>query len=88
MPIENHAGGTSITGNAINWYRLKVIISAARLYLKTGMKANSMYTPTNMKNCISEYTGKVYPRSRKGLETAVADIEKLLKNVHPDQVER
>jgi hypothetical protein len=62
------------TPAGIDWFRLNVIISAMSLYLKTGIKANRAYTPTNMRMVATEYTGKVYPKSRKGLESAYADL--------------
>lgn len=73
MPVQNGV----ITGDAIGGFRGVVILSAAKLYLSTGMMANRSYTPANMRAAISQYTGKQYPRSRKGLEKAVADLQAL-----------
>lgn len=86
MPIERSEGGTTITGNAINWYRLLVAIKAAELYIKTGMKASRVATPSNIREIVSGYTGKEYARSRKGLEQAVADGKELMQHVLPDNV--
>lgn len=66
------------TPEQIDGFRLRVVYSAINLYLKTGMKANRAYTPENMKRVVSEYTGKTYPRSRKGLESARDDLAQLL----------
>jgi hypothetical protein len=79
MPIERTpSGSVTVTGNAINLFRLMAVLQGARLYLKTGMQVNRMYTPANMKAVIGEYTGKTYPRSRKGLMQAVADAEAVI----------
>jgi hypothetical protein len=68
------------TPGQIEAFRLRVIMSAIKLYLKTGMKANRAYTPANMRAVASQYTGKTYPRSRKGLEAALNDLNALFMN--------
>jgi hypothetical protein len=40
-----------------------------------------MYTPQNMRHVASEYTGFAYPRSRKGLEQAYADLGAILNTI-------
>ena len=62
------------TPEQIDTFRAKVILQAIKFYLSTGMQVNRMYTPANMKRAASEYTGKTYPRSRKGLEQAYNDL--------------
>jgi hypothetical protein len=62
----------------IDRFRAVVVCSAMKMYLDHGIKVNRMYTPENMRNVASEYTGKVYARSRKGLVTAHADLAALL----------
>lgn len=71
----------AITGPSINVFRAKVVHSAIGLYLKTGMQVNRAYTPRAMRAAASEYTGKVYPRSKKGLENAHNDLGNVLQNV-------
>ena len=66
------------TPEQIDSFRAKVILSAVGLYLKTGMKANRMYTPANMRGAVTGYTGATYPASRKGLEKAYADLAALI----------
>ena len=66
------------TPAAIDTFRLTLVTKAIGFYLKTGMQVNRAYTPANLKRVASEYTGKQYPRSRKGLETAYADLGLLL----------
>lgn len=89
MPIETHGnGGATITGNAINWFAARVLLSGLGLYLKTGMQPNRSYTPARMRDAVSGYTGKRYARSRKGLEAAHADLATFLTDRDPDSVTR
>ena len=67
-------------GKAVNLYRAKVVMIGINLYLNTGMQANRMYTPTNMKAVASEYTGKQYKKGRKALEQAAADLKTYLES--------
>ena len=57
---------------------MTVIHSAMKLYLKTGMKVNSMYTPKNMLGIIEQKTGVFYPTSKKGMLQAFSDLEQWL----------
>ena len=57
---------------------MTVIHSAMKLYLKTGMKVNSMYTPKNMLGVIEQKTGVFYPTSKKGMLQAFTDLEQWL----------
>ena len=47
-----------------NVFRAVVIEHALRLYAKTGMKANRMYTPTNMLKAAASMTGFTYKRGQ------------------------
>ena len=62
------------TPEQIDDFRARVILSAMKLYLNTGIRVNRAYTPLAMRTVASEYTGIVYPNSRKGLERAYADL--------------
>lgn len=64
--IHQHAhGATSFVGpKAVELYRATVIESAIRMYLKTGMKANRLYTPTNMLAAASQITGQTFKRGQ------------------------
>ncbi len=42
------------------------------------MKANSMYTPSNMLAAISKKSGKKYKKSKQGYEEAFNDLEQWL----------
>ena len=89
MPIEdNGAGGTILTGNAIEWFRVISLKQCLSMYVKHGMKMNRNVTPQVMRGVATEYTGTVYPKSKKGLETALADIEAFLATRKPDDVQR
>ena len=39
------------------------------------MKANSMYTPSNMVQAVAQKTGKVYKRGKNGMTEAFNDLE-------------
>lgn len=86
MPIQTTAGGTMITGNAISLYRAITCKHAIALYLKTGMRPSRMVTPTAMRQIASEYTGKEYGKSRKGLETALADLTEFIDSAKAAQM--
>ena len=66
------------TQHGIEIYRMTVIHSAMKLYLKTGLKANRMYTPKNMLGVIEQKTGVFYPTSKKGMLQAFTDLEQWL----------
>lgn len=63
------------TAHSIELYRMTVIRSALKLYIKTGMKANTMYTPTNMVQAVSQKTSKKYKRGKAGMAEALNDLE-------------
>jgi len=88
MPITSNGGGVLITGNAINWYAVLAAKHGGEFYLKHGMVVNRAYTPANLRRFAEQYTGKHYNRSRKGLEAAVKDLQKLLDTREPDEFER
>jgi hypothetical protein len=78
MPTERFPEGTFITGYAIHGVRAMACKGAIGFYLKNRMKLNRSYTPANMRAVASEFTGKTYARSRKGLENAYKDLEALI----------
>jgi hypothetical protein len=63
------------TAHSIELYRMTVIRTSLKLYIKTGIKANSMYTPKNMLGNIEQKTGVFYPTSKKGMLKAFEDLE-------------
>jgi hypothetical protein len=67
-----------VTAHSIEMYRMSVIRTALKLYMNTGMKANSMYTPSNMLAAISKKSGKKYKKSKQGYAEAFNDLEQWL----------
>lgn len=57
--------------------RALTIAKALELYADTRMKANRMYTPTNMLNAANGITGKTYKRGE--YRQAATDIREKLK---------
>jgi hypothetical protein len=62
------------TQHGIEMYRMTVIRTALKLYVNTGMKANTMYTPSNMLAAISKKSGKPYKKSKLGYAEALKDV--------------
>ena len=62
------------TQHGIELYRMTVIRTALKLYMNTGMKANTMYTPSNMLAAISKKSGKAYKKSKQGYAEAFQDV--------------
>lgn len=60
---------------AVNVFAMKVLASGLRLYAKTGMKPNRMYTPKAMLETATKYTGKAYKRGQ--YEQAAQDLTEL-----------
>lgn len=73
------SGATIFTGSGIEMYRLTVIASALDLYAKTGIKANTSYTPTNMLRAATEATGVKYRRGQ--YREAAVDLRKLVEDM-------
>ncbi len=72
--IEHHkSGGMSFTGHGVSVFQAAVLASGLRLYAKTGMKPNRMYTPTNMLKTVGAITGKTYKRGQ--FEQAASDLD-------------
>lgn len=84
MPVEK---GT-ITGNAIGGFRGLLVLHSIKIYLETDGKIQSTRaaTPGNMRKWATQYTGKAYPRSRKGLVQAFNDLSKLAEGKSLDEL--
>lgn len=65
-----------VTGTAILGTRGVTLIHAMKVYLETNgkMQITRIATPALMREMATEFTGRHYPRSRKGLERAYADM--------------
>lgn len=68
-----------IEGTAVLGFRAIICIQGLQMHLKYNgkMMLTRMATPKNLRAIATEYTGKVYARSRKGMELALADMEAL-----------
>ena len=66
----------TITGTNIDIFRARVILLAMRSHIESNgqMSLTRTATPANLRALATEYTGVSYPRSRKGLERAYADM--------------
>lgn len=58
-------------------FQMVVVARGIELYLKTGMKPSSMWTPSNMLQTASRITGKNYKRSQ--LRLAASDLNAIIK---------
>lgn len=67
-----HSKGSAMTTDIDNFV-LVTLKSAIKLYVKTGIKPNSSYTPMNMLRKAGEITGKTYKRGQ--LQIAHADLQ-------------
>lgn len=63
----------------IDGFRVRMVIRAIDLYLKSDgrMILTRTARPADLRRMASEYTGKNYPRSRQGLESARNDLQAL-----------
>lgn len=71
------------TPSQIDAFRLSVVIRAIETHIRTNgqMMLTRMATPSNLRTIASEYTGKSYARSRKGLELALADLQAIKESL-------
>lgn len=71
------------TPEQINLVRLSVVIRSLETHIKFNGKfrLTRMATPTVMRQIATEFTGKTYARSMKGLETALTDLKKLKESI-------
>jgi hypothetical protein len=72
-------------GSQVDFFRLITVIKAMEVHIKTGgkMMLTRVATPANLRNIASEFTGKSYPRSRKGMEKALADLLVIKESLMP-----
>lgn len=88
MPVETGNGGTCVTGNAILGLRAVMTIQAIRFHLESGgkMRLTRFATPSNLRAIASEFTGRTYARSTKGLRQALADLEAMQAGKSLDEI--
>lgn len=67
----------------IDHIRLATARMGIQIYLRTAgkMQLSRVATPVKLRLIASEYTGKTYARSRKGLEQALTDIQAIEANM-------
>jgi hypothetical protein len=82
MPIGNGI----ITGNAINYLQVQIIIRGIEFWQKFGMALARNAKPAHLRSLATAYTGKEYARSDKGLTAARADLIAFLDGKAPDDV--
>jgi hypothetical protein len=75
----------TLVGAQVNFFRLITVIKAMEIHIKTGgkMMLTRVATPANLRNIASEFTGKSYPRSAKGMEKALADLIAFKESLMP-----
>lgn len=75
MPVSNGCA----TGTAVEGIRVITLLHAIKIYVETDgkMQMTRMATPGFMRDTATEYTGKKYPRSLRGLIQAYNDLVKL-----------
>lgn len=73
----------TLVGAQVDYARLATVIMAMQMHLKSGgkMMLTRVATPSNLRAIATEFTGKSYPRSRKGMETALADLLAIKQSV-------
>lgn len=89
MPVERNPGGsTTVTGNAILGMRGMYCLQAIEVYLSSGgrMQLTRVATPANLRAIASEFTGKKYARSQKGLTKARDDLKALMEKKNLDEL--
>jgi hypothetical protein len=76
VTVNEHGEYATIQGNAIRGFRMKVAMLAMKMYIESNgrLMASRNATPTTMRQVATEFTGKPYARSRKGLELAYIDL--------------
>jgi hypothetical protein len=61
---------------SVSFARLSSTILAMEIHLRHGgkMRLTRTATPSLLRTIATEYTGKAYPRSTKGMQTALDDL--------------
>lgn len=75
ITISPNGGATFAGKEAVALFRAIALKSGMRLYLKTKIKPNRMWTPKVMLGMATSITNKSYKRGPKGFIAAIADVE-------------
>lgn len=90
MPVKRYgdpgSGGIVVSGPAIDGMRAITLLYGIRLYIESGVQPSRRTTPAVMRRIATEFTGRSYPRSRKGLKRAEADLTQLCAGKTLDQL--
>jgi hypothetical protein len=89
MPVErSNSGSTTITGNAILGMRARALLLAMETHIKSAgaFRLTRHVSPARMRDMATEFTGKRYARSQKGLAQAYADLQQLCDGKSLDQI--
>ena len=89
MPVNTFGnGGATITGNAILGMRGFYCMQGLEMYDKYGsnFQLTRGATPGVLRAIATEFTGKVYARSKKGMKQALEDMVALVKSKTLDEL--
>lgn len=76
--VQATPGGTAFTGpDGVKLYVAQTLISALRLYVKSGLKVNSGWTPSRMLRRAESITGKQYQQMslHDAINQAISDLK-------------
>ncbi len=77
---------TTFANGGMTVYAMRVLASGLKLYARTGMKPNRLYTPTNMLRAASSHTGAKYKRGE--YLKAAEDLTRIADEMQPVAVQR
>lgn len=77
------ADGKEIIVTSAIWGRLISTIAGMKIHLQTGgkLKLTRTATPGLLRSIATEFTGKLYPRSTQGMESALKDLEAIRDDI-------
>lgn len=75
--VKVHSNGAmSFAGkNGVDWFRFNALRSGLKLYLRTGMIPNRLWTRNAMLSMATDYTSVAYPKSRQGAQRALDALD-------------
>jgi len=74
--IHQSQGGTTLTGDAIELFRIIALVQALKLYNSTGILMTRGATPKHLLNLAMDTTKKTFRNSKAGREAAILELEK------------
>ena len=75
--ITHHAGGTTLTGDAVHLYRVATIRASLNMMIETDgkLRMTRTATPKHLLSLTTEMTQKKYPNSKQGWASALTDLD-------------